>query len=84
MKIEEEALIKKIVKETVHETLETLGLEVADPREVQADQHYLRKLRKGSQDINIYLRRSAIWAALCTIAYLAVEGVKYWITKTGG
>lgn len=80
---EVKAIIHETAKESVHETLQALGFEVETPREVQADQLYLRKIRKGSQDVNIYVRRSAIWALICTGAYMAFLGLKSYL-KNGG
>lgn len=75
--------VESIVDKTVHKTLESLGFDVQNPRDVQADQLYLRKIRKGSQDVNIFVRRSAIWAFICGVAYMAFLGIKNYILGGG-
>lgn len=71
--------VKNIVKESVNQTLVSLGFTVDDPAEMQQDMHHLRKIRKGSADINIYVRRCAIWAVICTGAYIGLEGAKAYL-----
>ncbi|MCH2037739.1 MAG: hypothetical protein MK137_04010 [Rickettsiales bacterium] len=79
-----EKVIKQAVKEGIEETLTTYGFDTENPREQQADQIHLRKIRKGSQDINLFVKRSGIWATVCTGAYLAFEGIKAYIKQLGG
>lgn len=54
-----EAEIKKIVSETVNETLLKLGIDAADPLELQADMQHLRAWR---QSINTVKRQSLLTA----------------------
>jgi len=72
--------IKKIVKETakeaVSETFTSLGFDVAEPHETQADQHYLRKLRKGSEFMSLRIKVSLIAFIIPAFLYMAWEVVK--------
>lgn len=54
-----EAEIKKIVSETVHETLIRIGIDAADPLELQADMQHLRNWR---QSVNTVKRQSLMTA----------------------
>lgn len=45
------ALAKEVAKETVKETFLTLGVDASKPMEVQADFHFLRDCREGSEKI---------------------------------
>lgn len=54
-----DAEIKKIVSETVNETLLKLGIDVADPLALQADMQHLRNWR---QSVNTVKRQSIITA----------------------
>lgn len=67
---------RKLVRETVQETLLGLGFDMMDPNRLQADMHYLRKLRDGSEDVARIIRRSAITLSLSTGVYLLWEAVK--------
>lgn len=49
--IMEEQEIKKIVKETVKETLISLGVDACNPMEVQQDLHFLHDCRLGSEKL---------------------------------
>ena len=54
-----EAEIKRIVSDTVHETLLTLGIDAKDPIELQADMQHLRAWRES---INTVKRQSLLTA----------------------
>lgn len=71
-----EALLKKIVRESVHETLASLGFTPHDPHAMQADMLYLRKARKGSDELMRVVKSSTIALALSGIAYALFEGIK--------
>lgn len=75
MQMDEESC-RRIVRETVRETLENVGFDMREPNKVQADMYYLRKLRHGSEDMMQLLRRSAITLSFTTGLYLLWEAVK--------
>lgn len=52
--------IKRIVAQSVEETLRNIGFTTQDPHEIQADQIYLRKARQGSDEIGKWAKRSAL------------------------
>ena len=71
--------IRRIVRETVRETLIELGLDVSSPEEIvrrQADFAYLRKAREGADDLRRIARRSAVGIALSALAYALWVGLK--------
>lgn len=73
--------VKQSTKEAVTEVLELFGVDVANPRETQADMHYLRKLRTGAKRVESHIANSAIWAFVCAVAYLVYLGGKLWISE---
>ena len=79
-----EQIVKRAAKEGIEEALTSYGFDTDNPLEHQADQQYLRKIRKGSQDIHQFAKRSGIWATICTAVYLAIEGIKSYIKQLGG
>lgn len=72
-----DADIKKIVSETVEETLLKLGIDVDDPLEFQADMQHLRAWR---QSVNTVKRQSLITAigiitaGVCGLIWMAIRG----------
>lgn len=72
----DEELYRRLVRETVRETLENVGFDMREPNKLQADMYYLRKLRCGSEDMVQLLRRSAITLSFTTALYLLWEAVK--------
>ena len=75
MQIDEETC-RGVVRDTVRETLESVGFDMREPNKLQADMYYLRKLRHGSEDMMQLLRRSAITLSFTTALYLLWEAVK--------
>lgn len=75
MQMDEEAC-RRLVRDTVRETLENVGFDMREPNKLQADMYYLRKLRYGSEDMMQLLRRSAITLSFTTALYLLWEAVK--------
>jgi hypothetical protein len=43
--------VTDVVREAVHETLLTLGVDAAQPLDVQQDMHFVRELRAASEKI---------------------------------
>ncbi|MDB2415361.1 hypothetical protein N9W34_06280 [Rickettsiales bacterium] len=83
MSLQEEDL-RKIVRETVHETLIGLGMGAQEPQELQSDFIYIRKIRKGSEDIARKVRASIITVTIPTFLYLLWETIKTILVKIGG
>ncbi len=61
--------IRTIVRDTVEETLRGLGLSPQDPKEMQADLIYLHRMRKGTEDMAIMIRRSIITMTIPSVLY---------------
>ncbi|MBM3618938.1 MAG: hypothetical protein FJX23_10415 [Alphaproteobacteria bacterium] len=78
---EQEEIYRKIVKEAVHETLLGVGFDLREPSQMQADMHYLRKLRHGSEDMTRVLQRSAITLGFSTALFLLWEAFKSILQK---
>jgi hypothetical protein len=81
MEMDEETC-RRVVRETVRETLENVGFDMRAPNKLQADMYYLRKLRHGSEDMMQLLRRSAITLSFTTALYLLWEAVKAVLQKS--
>ncbi len=67
---------REIAALTVTETLKAMGLDPADLHATQADFLYLRKSRKGAEQVATWVKRSAVGAASVGVIYAVVEGVK--------
>ena len=69
-----EAELKNVVKETVHETFITLGVDASDPLEMQKDFQHLREWRETSVAVKS--------KGLMTLVGIIVAGVAafVWIT----
>lgn len=65
-----------IVRDAVRETLVGLGFDIADPRGLQADMIYLRRIRRGAEDVTRVVRHSVLTLAVSTALYLLWEAVK--------
>lgn len=72
----DEETFRKIIKETVHETLQGLGFNVHNSYEVQADMQYLHKLRRNSEDTASRIRLSLITVSVPAVIYLLWDAVK--------
>lgn len=83
-----EDAVRRIVRETVLETLTTLGLDVSEPEKiiaVQADMAYLRKSRIGADEVMKWAKRSLLGTALAAITYATWDGIVAAIrAKLGG
>lgn len=71
-----ETALKKIVRESVHETLASLGFTPDEPHAMQADMLYVRKAREGSDELLRMVRRSAVMVAVSGMIYALIEGIK--------
>lgn len=72
-----EPALKKVVRDSVHETLASLGFTPDEPQAMQADMLYIRKAREGSDEIVRILRRSAATIAVSGLIYALIEGIKH-------
>jgi hypothetical protein len=74
-----EAELRKIIKETVHDTMITMGMQDADPIEMQKDFQLLREWRKSTDEI----KRKGILGLLTLICAgvisLIVIGIKSYL-----
>jgi hypothetical protein len=70
------AEIRRVVKETVHETLSGLGLNVESPHDLQADLIYLRRVREGSEEMAAKARGAGITLLVSTFLVLMWEAFK--------
>jgi hypothetical protein len=68
--------VRAVVHEAVHETLEALGIEISNKHETQADFLFLRKQRRGTEELYKWVRRSIIGAALGGLCFALWEGFK--------
>lgn len=74
-----EAEIRRIVRESVHETLTTLGLDANAPEailDLQRDFAFLRRTRMGGEELARKTRLAAMGLALSGLAYLLWEGAR--------
>ena len=62
-------------------TLELLGIDVEQPREMQADLLWLRQARVGSDALNRLAKRTAIGIAVSAVAWMLWAGIKskFWL-----
>lgn len=65
-----EEQIRRIVAETVAETLIKLGIDASEPRELQADMLHVRSQRLATQKIKTHAMLTAI--GIVTVAALAM------------
>lgn len=72
----DEEAMRRVVKETVHETLSGLGFDTHNLAEMQADMVYLRHLRKGSEDVFSKIRLVLLTTTIPGILYLLWEAFK--------
>lgn len=77
----DEVMMRKLVSEAVRETLTQVGLDMQHPHQLQADMHYLRKLRYGSEDMARVIRRSLLTVTVSTLLFLLWEAVKMLVQK---
>ena len=66
--------VRLVVRQTVKEALLELGVDVEDANEMQADLHFLRNQRRGSEQLGIAAKKGAI-----ATAFLAIPGVLWLI-----
>lgn len=69
-------IIRDTSRETVHETLRGLGLNADEPHELQADMHYLRKIRRGSEFMSLRVKASLVAVVVPTALYLLWQAIR--------
>ncbi len=74
-------IIKESAREAVHETLIGLGVRVDEPYAIQEDLIYLRKLRVGSEQTRLMLKRSAIGTFVVGITTVLIMGIKEYLGR---
>ena len=79
--IEMDEVHRGLIQHAVRETLSGLGFDLREPNELQADMHYLRQIRSGSEDVGRIIRRSAITISFTTGLYLLWEAVRTLLQK---
>ncbi|MBY0354713.1 MAG: hypothetical protein K2Q12_03165 [Rickettsiales bacterium] len=72
----EPATLHVQVREITLEVLQSLGLDATQPREWQADMYYLRRLRKGGEEVRSVVRHSFLTLAVSTALYLLWEALR--------
>lgn len=72
---------EELVRRAVHETLASIGFDMREPLELQADMLYLRKIRKGSEDMSRVIRHSVLTLLATTMLYLLWDAVKNLIQR---
>lgn len=72
----DEETCRRIVRQTVQEIMQGVGFDMSEPHKLQADIHYLRKLRNGSEDMVRVVRRSALTLGCSTALFLLWEAIK--------
>ncbi len=69
-------LVKQASREATRETLKGLGFAADAPQDMQADLLYLRKIRTGSEFVNLRLKAALIAFLVPTVLYLLWEAFK--------
>ena len=72
----DEISARVIIKEAVEQTLERLGFTVDEPTRLQADMMYLRKAREGNEEMQKWIRRTAIGVFVTGLLYSLWQGIK--------
>lgn len=73
--------MRRVVRETVHETLNGIGINASNPHEMQADFIYVRKMRKGAEFMSRNVRASIITVTIPTMLYMLWESLRHVVSK---
>lgn len=76
--------IHDVVEEAVRETFIHLGVDLnnaGDVRELQSDLAYIRRARRGSEEVARWTKRGLIGAGVSGLLYLLVEGIRQSFTR---
>lgn len=69
-------LVQETVRETVNEVLVGLGFNPHDPQRMQANLHYLDKIRRGSEMMAQRVKITIITTLIPTFLYLFWQTIK--------
>ena len=76
--------LQNLVRQSVHETLTSLGIDSDDPMEMQRDFKWLREFRQSAGS----LKQKSVWAIIFTLisggGALLVMGLKTLLSSKGG
>lgn len=75
--------VRVLVRETVRETLETLGIDTEHPLNAQANFRWLDKTRKTSEKFGSSVMLAAIIGLFGFLGALVWAGVEHTLTKNG-
>lgn len=68
--------LRAVIRDTVAETLTGMGFDIADLRETQADLHYLRRVRVGSEELSRKLKAATLTLLVTTGLMLLWEAIR--------
>src|SRR5262249_15053687 len=71
--------LRRLIRDTVHETLASLGIDIHEQGKIQADMLYLRRVREGGEEMARKARTTAIGVLVSTALYLLWAGVQRWL-----
>lgn len=74
--MDEHYQIRAVIRETVAETLTGMGFDTDDLHETQADLHYLRRIRTGSEELSRKCKTAGLTLLVTTGLMLLWEAVK--------
>ena len=74
--MQDDATTRALISSAVRETLIGLGFDMHSPNELQADMHYLRHLRKGSEDVRKIVRHSLLSILISSALFLLWQALK--------
>jgi len=72
----DERVLREVIEETVARTLRHVGFTVDMPHEIQADLLYVRKARQGAEEVQKWVRRTAVSVAISGALYSIWQGIK--------
>lgn len=70
------ATLTQLIRSTVMETLERMGLDSSSPTELQADLYYLRRLRKRGEEVRSILSHAVLTLLASSAIYLLWHALK--------
>ncbi len=68
--------LRRIIHQAVQETLNGLGIDTSEKREMQADFIYIRKIRKGAEALGRTIGATTIAILVPSFLYMLWETVK--------
>jgi len=78
---DEPILLQQLIREAVQETLAGLGFDTSSPAKIQADMHYLRRMRQGAEDMASLTRTSLLTIFISTALYMLWQAAKDLVLK---